>query len=92
MSLFGTTRGLNPHKALPDQYCKCYWVNNKLAEGIELVAEMERTTKKNAVEQLIAAGLSKYMGAKVGEYIKDERTARELNQTMKVTYFVRVLR
>jgi hypothetical protein len=38
------------------------------------------------------AGLSSYMGGKLTEYIKNERAARELNQKVKMTRFVRILR
>jgi hypothetical protein len=38
------------------------------------------------------SGLSKYMGAKLSEYIKNERAARELNQKVKMTPFVLTLR
>ena len=38
------------------------------------------------------AGLSSYMGAKLTEYIKNDQAARELNQKIKMTRFVMILR
>jgi len=38
------------------------------------------------------SGLSKYMGAKLSEHIKNEHIARELNQKLKLTRFIRILR
>jgi cell division protein FtsX len=67
-------------------------VNKKLCDGIEIVAAIERTSKKQAAELLMKVGLSRYMGINIGEYIKNEQAARELNQKMKMTRFVMVLR
>jgi len=49
-------------------------------------------TKKQAAELLMKAGLSSYMGGKIIEYIKNERAAHELNQKIKATRFVKILR
>jgi hypothetical protein len=38
------------------------------------------------------AGLSSYMGKKIADYIKSEQAARELNQKIKMTRFIQVLR
>lgn len=75
-----------------DEYYKNYYFNQKLCNGIRLVADIERTSKKQAAELLMRAGLSSYMGAKVTEQIEMERAARELNQKVKATRFVRELR
>ena len=49
-------------------------------------------TKKQATKLLMKAGLSSYMGGKINEYIKNERAAHELNQKIKATRFVKMLR
>jgi len=80
MTLFGTKRGLNPSKVYPIDYHRHYYVSEPLCDGIELIAKIERTSKKDAAELLMKAGLSSYMGAKLTKYIEDERVAREQNQ------------
>ena len=75
-----------------DEYYKNYYFNQKLSNGIELVAKIERTSKKQAAELLMRAGLSSYMDAKLTEHIERERAARELNQKVKATRFVLELR
>ena len=75
-----------------DEYYKDYYFNKKLCDGIELVAKIERTSKKQAAELLMKAGLSSYMGGKITKHIEDKRAARELNQKLKLTRFVSELR
>jgi hypothetical protein len=91
-ALFGTNRTVNAHKLYPNEYHKHFYFTKPLCDGIELIAKIERTSKKDAAELLLKAGLSSYMGKKLAEYIKDEQAARELNQRMKMTHFVMVLR
>ncbi len=92
MTLFCTKRGLNPSKVYPIDYHRHYYLSEPLCNGIELVAKIERTSKKQAAELLMKAGLSSYMGAKLTKYIQDDRAASELNQKVKMTRFVQVLR
>ena len=75
-----------------DEYFRNYYFHKKLCIGIDLVAEMERTTKKAAADLLMRAGLSRYMGKKLAEYIKSEQAARESNQKIKLPRFITVLR
>ena len=67
-------------------------LHHKLCEGVDIVALIERTTKKQSAELLMKAGLSSYMVRKLTEYIKSERGAQELNQKVKMTRFVQILR
>jgi hypothetical protein len=92
MSLFGTNKPNVTRLNHEDEYYKAYWFNKKLCDGINLVAKIERVTKKQAAELLMKAGLSSYMGGKLTEYIKIEHAAREPNQKIKMTRFVMVLR
>ncbi len=75
-----------------DLYYKHYWLSKNLCDGIELVAAIERLSKKDAAEMLVKAGLSSYMGGKITEYIKKEQSARQYNQKVKPTRFVTTLR
>jgi hypothetical protein len=56
-----------------DEYYRDYF-NKKYCAG---------TTKKQAAELLINAGLSSYVGKKLTEYIENERAARELKPKSK---------
>ena len=75
-----------------EDYFKQYYFNHKLCDGIELVAEIERITKKDAAELLMQAGFSSYMGGKITEYIKSEHAAREMDQKVQRSRFVFMLR
>jgi hypothetical protein len=92
MGLFALTKIVNAHELYPNEYYKHFYFNKTLCDGIELVAAIERTTKKQTAELLMKAGLSSYMGAKLTEYIKSERAAWEQNQKLKLTLFVIMLR
>jgi hypothetical protein len=92
MGLFGTNKTVNAHELYPNEYYKHFYFKKSLCDGIKIVADIERTSKKQAAELLMKAGLSSYMGAKLTEYIKSERAARELSQKVKMTRFVQVLR
>ncbi len=75
-----------------DEYFKNYFFNKKLCDGIELVAKIEGSSKKDAAELLMKAGLSSYMGDKLTEFIKSERAAREQNQKVNIPRFIREIR
>jgi hypothetical protein len=92
MSLFGASKTNVTFLNHRDEYYKAYWFNKKLCDGVELIAAIEHTSKKQAAELLMKAGLSSYMGPKLTKYIEDERVARELNQKVKMTRFVLILR
>jgi hypothetical protein len=57
-----------------------------------LVTVIERTTRKQAAELLMLAGLSSYMGLKITEYIQAERAARDRNKKIIRTRFAMALR
>jgi hypothetical protein len=92
MGLFGANKPNVTRLNHKDEYYKDYYFNKKLCAGIELVAAIERTSKKNAALLLIERGFRSYMGEKVKIAIEDERAARELNQKVKMTRFVMLLR
>jgi hypothetical protein len=92
MALFGIDRRNKMLVNRPDIYYKHVYFTKRLYDGIELVAKIENVNGKKAAELLMKAGLSSYMGAKLTDYIKNDRAARELNQKMKMTRFVMILR
>jgi len=92
MALFVSKKGVNPHKRYPDAYYGRIAFDKPMFHGIELVAKIERMTKKKAARLLIERGFSSYMGEKITEQIESERAARELNQKAKLTRFVTILR
>jgi hypothetical protein len=61
-------------------------------DGIELVAKIEGVSKKEAARQLIERGFSKWMAEKFKEEHEIQAAARELQQQVKVTRFIRELR
>ena len=92
MGLFGSNKRNITLKNHPNIYYKHVYFPKNLYEGIELIALMERTSKKEAAELLVKAGLSRYMGEKLAEHMKNEREAREQDQKLELTRFVRILR
>jgi hypothetical protein len=88
MSLFGTKKGVNPRIRYPDAYYKQIFFDKKMFDGIELVAKIERISKKKAARQLIERGFSVYMGEKLKEEMKLQAAARELEQKVRLTRFV----
>jgi hypothetical protein len=92
MALFGTKKGVNAHTRYPDAYYGRIFFDKRMFDGIELVAKIERTSKKKAARQLIERGFSIYMGEKVKEAIQNELAARELRQKPHLTRFVLELR
>jgi hypothetical protein len=92
MGLFGANKPNVTRVNHKDEYYKNYYFNQKLCNGIKIVADIERTSKKQAAELLMKAGLSSYMGAKLTVYIKNDQAAREQNQKIKMTRFVMILR
>jgi hypothetical protein len=89
--LFCTNRTVNAHKLYPNEYYKHFYFTKPLFDGIELIAKIERTSKKDAAELLMKAGISSYMGDKISEYIHSEHVAREQNDA-KVSRFIMFLK
>jgi len=92
MGLFITKKGVNPHKWSPDAYHKHFYFNKQLCDGIELVAIIEQSSKKDAAELLMKAGLSSYMGGKITDYIEERTKALQENRPMKTYRFITMLR
>jgi hypothetical protein len=63
-----------------------------LCEGIELVAKMEKTGKKDAVRLIMETGLSKYKGDKVSQHIQNDNNARLHNMVVQGSRFMMIVR
>ena len=90
--LFGTKNGHNQHKEVPKEYGRHYYLNENLCENIERVAKIERMSRKQAVETLVADGLSRYWGGKITEYIQNKENAREFYINLNTRRFIRLFR
>jgi hypothetical protein len=64
MALFGTDRRNKMLVNRPDTYYKHVYFK-KIFDGIEIVADIERISKKRAADLPIKAGLSSYLGGKL---------------------------
>jgi len=63
-------------------------------DGIDLVARIEHMSKKKAVDFLLEAGFSSYMGVKLKEHVTNEQKIKELDLKGHPypTHFVKELR
>jgi hypothetical protein len=64
-------KGVNPYTRYPDAYYGRVAFDKAMFQGIELVAKIERMSKKKAARFLIEEGFRKYIGNKLGEAISD---------------------
>jgi predicted house-cleaning noncanonical NTP pyrophosphatase (MazG superfamily) len=92
MALFTPDKGVNPHTRYPDEYYGRVAFNKQMFDGIELIAKIERTTKKKAARLLLEEGFKNYIGQKLREDIKVEIAAEELRQKPEATRFIIELR
>jgi hypothetical protein len=92
MALFAPKKEGNAHKRFPDAYYKQVYFDKAMFDGIELVGKIEKLSKKKAARLIMERGFSSYMGEKVGEAIKRELAARQLNEEPELTRFVLELR
>jgi hypothetical protein len=88
MALFGTKKQLSTYKRHPDAYYKHIWFDKRMFDGIELVAKIEKISKKKAARLLIERGFSSYMGEK----IKTDMAIMKLERNPKATRFILELR
>ena len=61
-------------------------------DGIELVAKIEKLTKKKAARLLMEQGFRSYISKGLHEYIKDDIADNKLRQRRAITPFIRELR
>jgi len=59
MSLFSTKKLQSAHQLYPEKCYKQIYFPKQLYDGIELVAKIERKSKKGAADLLMRAGLSR---------------------------------
>lgn len=75
--LFGPKSRLGPHKRFPGEYYKNVWFSENMHAGIELVARMEGTSKKEAADMLVGSGISRYMSELLKQHAANELANRE---------------
>jgi hypothetical protein len=63
----------------------------KVCNGVEKVAKIERISKKKAARLLIERGFSNYMGEKIKEQLENDKAARESPRKPYPTRFKREL-
>ena len=63
-------------------------MRKSLCLGIDLVADHERCSKKVAVEQLMEAGISQYMGELVGNELHALREANERGERYRSRFLM----
>ena len=90
--LFFTNKPNIPRLIRHDDYYCNYYFPHKCANGIDLVSQIERYSKKDAANMLMERGLSSYMGEKVTEYIESEKKSKEAGQILKRSRFIYLLR
>jgi hypothetical protein len=60
-SVFNASKGNTTRINRPNDYFKNYYFSKNICDGIELIAEYERLTRKAVANKLIAEGLRQYM-------------------------------
>ena len=88
MRLFDVDKTNITFKNHKEDYYRNFYLCKTLSDGVDFVAEVERTSKIRTVDKLMRLGFSSWMGTKVGEHIAMEKEAREHNQAVKLTSFV----
>lgn len=75
-----------------DEYFTTVYIHKNMADGISLVANVEKISKKAAAHLLLTRGFSTYMGEMVGDELHQQRIRQEAHLRKTVSWFVQVLR
>jgi len=75
-----------------DEYFTTVYIQKNMADGIAIVADIERISKKAAAHLLLTRGFSHYMGEMVGEELHRQRIRQEAHLRKTVSWFAQVLR
>jgi hypothetical protein len=67
-SLFNAPRGNTTRINRPNDYFGNYYFAKNICDGIELIAEYERVTKKAVANKLMAEGLRQYMAGLLRQF------------------------
>jgi len=92
MALLVPKKQVSAHTRYPDAYYKSIYFDKQMFDGIELVAKVERVTKKKAARLLMEEGIRSYAGKNLHEYIKDDIADNKLRQQRTGTRLIRELR
>ena len=76
----------------PNEYYRQVFFDKPMFDGIELVAKVERVTKKKAARLLMEEGFRSYISNGLHEYIKDDIADNKLRQQRTGTHLIRELR
>ncbi len=90
--LFGPTDMNNTRIRHKDDYFKHYYFPKKLCDGIEWVAEIERSSRQVAVVKLMKIGIARYMRELINKQIEMDRIARGNNLRPPMTRYARLIR
>lgn len=86
-ALFGHTTANVTRLNQKDRYYHAFYLPRNLCEGIELIAQIERTSDKAAAELLVSRGISAYMAEKLEEQTRLEKEARDQARPLKDNRF-----
>jgi hypothetical protein len=75
-----------------EEYYRNYFFSKKLCDGVELIALIERLSKKDAANMLLERGLSAYMGDNLTKVIKSEAERNERRPDVKLARFLTIIR
>jgi hypothetical protein len=75
-----------------NEYFTTVYIQKNMADGIAMVANIERISKKAAAHLLLTRGFSTYMGEMVGDELHRQRIREEAHLRKTVSWFVQVLR
>jgi hypothetical protein len=92
MALLVPKKQVSAHTRYPDAYYKSIYFDKQMFDGIELVAKVERLTKKKAARLLMEEGFRNYISKGLHEYIKDDIADNKLRQRRAIAPFIRELR
>ena len=92
MSLFRHKKRLSPHRKHPELYFNACYFTKQLSEGVGIVAESDRTSKKRAAELLMRAGASSYIGDKCKLSIENSENSLDYHRRLEYKRFVALLK
>jgi hypothetical protein len=92
MTLFRPKTTVNAHKLYPEVYYRHIYFTKPLFDAIEFLAKTERKSKKQMANELMELAIGTFMGEKIREYNQRVIAARERQQEVEATRFIRLLR
>jgi hypothetical protein len=75
-----------------DEYFKDYWFPENVCNGIEIIAKVERCSKKEAAVKMMTKAIANWMYNKISEQVELDKQARERNEKPQRTRFKFLMR